>query len=617
MRVKVWLGVKICVVKLGTPHDENRGMAVATLLLLAAALAVAAPDWTDCPTPCRCKWASGKKTASCRDGPFTGLPDTFDGDMQVLDLAGNSIHKLGKDAFQRAGLLNLQRIFLKGNTLREVHRDAFRELIILVEVDLSNNEITSLDPETFSGNERLRVLYLSGNPLGQLVEGQFPPLPHLRTLDFESCRLEKINPNAFVNLVALESLNLKGNKLANLSEETLMNFAHLKSLALDGNPWKCDCDLRGFRDWFLSSNLRSMSLGCAEPEELRDHLWEDVPSEQFACAPQVYLTPYPQVQAEAGGNVSFGCHVLGDPEPEVTWMYEGRPINHTWLIVEAEEGLLDKWVNISVVNVSDADAGVYSCVARNSLATLGRNVTLVLPEVVTATTLSKSDPGAVWWASVAVGIAVTGSAICTLAAVCCMRAKNARRRRQLKASVSFTDQEKKLLDVSIATTTDRGAGSCEALPPDGDGLMDSPSTQPPPVHITIESHHRHDGMSLPPMPMAVYPPPPEFSSSVLPSSAYGNIFISVAVSRDPTLDASRCPDLLDLPHRAKPVYHGMATLPRRPQHSFAAPKYDNMGPRVTAGGSSTLSLPDADVELPPPPPPPSCTVALTPDFVSL
>ncbi|XP_071055992.1 leucine-rich repeat-containing protein 24-like [Onthophagus taurus] len=574
-------------------------MAVWPVLLLVAALAVGAPDWTDCPTPCRCKWSSGKKTAFCKGGAFKSVPDNLDAEMQVLDLSFNSISKLTPDIFKNAGLINLQKIFIRESGLKEINRDAFQDLIILIEVDLSNNDISNLEPGTFHGNQRLRVLVLNGNPITKLISKQFPSLPHLKSLELEGCQLEIVDRNAFVNLHALESLNLKGNKLRNISEEVFMNVAHLKTLTLDGNPWRCDCDLRGFRDWYLASNLRSMSLVCAEPERYRSELWENVQSVDFACPPKVFVTPYPQVQAEAGGNVTFSCHVIGDPEPQVTWMYEGRPMNHTSVIVEAEEGLLDKWANISVSNVSDIDAGLYSCVATNSLETVSGNVSLVLPEIVTATTLSKSETRVMWWIVACGGGVVIILILIIASAAVCISTKNRTRRRNMKASVSFTEQEKKLLDVSIATTTDRGTGSCEALGPDLELIE-------PPVHITIESE---------PLPLAVFPPPPEFSTSALPAGAFGNIFISVSVTRDPNMvDTSRCPDLLDLPHRTnKPVYHGMATLPRRP---CQGPHYDNMGPRVTAGGSSTLSLPDSTLDVPPPPLPPTCQ-PLTPEFVSL
>ncbi|XP_060530710.1 probable oxidoreductase PXDNL [Cylas formicarius] len=572
-------------------------MATAFVFLLTISLALAAPDWTDCPNPCRCKWSSGKKTAYCQKQGLIAVPTNLDEGMQVLDLSGNSLSSLPTAVFQSAGLIHLQRIYLSHSGIYEIDKDAFKDLIILVEVDLSNNEISSLHPRTFYGNERLRVLYLNGNPLGKLVRAQFPPLPYLRTLELESCRLQVVDQDAFVNVVELETLNLRYNLLTNLSETSFMNFAHLKTLLLEGNPWRCDCELRVFRDWFLASKLTSASLTCAEPDLLRGRRWKDVNSQEFACAPQVFAYPQREVQAEAGGNVSFGCHVLGDPEPQVFWLYESYPINHTWLIIEAEEGLLDKWSNISIYNVSEIDGGLYTCVARNVLDVSSVNVTLVLPEVVTATTLSKTDSKAVWWGVMITSAVLVLSTVITITTVCCVRRNNRARRRNMQESVSFTDQEKKLLDVSIATTTDRGTGSTEAIGPDLEIVE-------PPVHITIERD---------PLPMVVFPPPPEFSTSALPAGAYGNIFISVSVSRDPgTVDVSRCPDLLDLPHRSKPVYHGMATLPRRP---CATPHYDNMGPRVTAGGSSTLSLPDATADLQPPQQ--TLCVPLTPEFVSL
>ncbi|KRT81527.1 Immunoglobulin [Oryctes borbonicus] len=588
-------------------------MAVGPLLLLFMALAIAAPDWTDCPMPCRCKWSSGKKTASCRNASFTALPHNLHSEIQILDLSGNAITRLEQDAFKTSGLMNLQKIFVKGCRLREIHRDAFRDLIILVEVDLSENDIRSLDPETFHGNERLRHVYLNGNPLRRLEENQFPTLANLKTLQLEECLLEFIHENAFRNLANLETINLSSNRLRNLTERSFRNLSSLKSLALDGNPWTCDCNLRGFRDWYLANNFRSILLACSQPEKYSGRLWETIHSEDFACPPRISISPQRQVQAEAGGNVSFGCHVTGDPEPEVTWLLEGQAINHPWVLLESDEsiGASEKWSNISISNVSDADVGVYTCVANNSLDTVSVNVTLVLPEIVTAPTLSKSENAMILWIVVCVGVSLILFVVLTAIIVLCVkvRGRNGMRRRNMKASVSFTDQEKKLLDVSIATTTDRGTGSCEALATAGEmDMMD------PPVHITIESE---------PLPLAVFPPPPEFSTN-----AFGNIFISVSVSRDPTtIDTSRCPDLLDLPHRPKPIYHGMATLPRRPYAVMQPQLYDNMGPRVTAGGSSTLSLPDSSsVELPPMPPPipmplptPGCAAPppLTPEFVSL
>jgi len=46
---------------------------------------------------------------------------------------------------------------------KDVHVDAFRDLKIMVELDLSNNNITNLVAKTFEGNDRLQTLKLANN----------------------------------------------------------------------------------------------------------------------------------------------------------------------------------------------------------------------------------------------------------------------------------------------------------------------------------------------------------------------------------------------------------------------------------------------------------------------
>ena len=48
--------------------------------------------------------------------------------------------------------------------------DAFRDLKILVELDLSHNNISHLEPGTFAGNFRLQSLTLSYNVLAALTD---------------------------------------------------------------------------------------------------------------------------------------------------------------------------------------------------------------------------------------------------------------------------------------------------------------------------------------------------------------------------------------------------------------------------------------------------------------
>ncbi|KAF9805139.1 hypothetical protein SFRURICE_013332 [Spodoptera frugiperda] len=354
-------------------------------------------DWLSCNdmTECTCKWASGKKTASCVSAGLKQLPNLAS-DIQVLNLHGNPLMTLEEDAFTNIGLFNLQRLNLSSTSLQSLHANAFQDLRILIELDLSQNQLLQLSPNTFKGAVRLRVLILNGNPLSVLVAEQFPPLK------------------------------------------------------------------------------RNEEVMCGGPEKLEEMSWRFLKRDDFVCPP--YATSSPTViRTETGAEISFGCFVRGG-------------------------SLL-------------------------AMTTAGFITTCI-----------------------------------------CWKTK----RRRVPPSRSFTDQEKKLLDTSLAVSCDRTSGDLgssygfEML--DRSISMESDDARClEPVQITIEG------------PPGSFPPPPaEFALS----APYGNIFISVQVSGH----NDEYPDLLG----------GGATLPRRSRTCFLKSAYDNMGPRITAAGSSTWSLPGAN-----------------------
>lgn len=251
--------------------------------------------------------------------------------MQVLDLSGNQIPALQSEIFKRAGLVNLQKVFLRNAGIHEIHQDAFRDMRILVEVDLSDNHVTSLELNTFFGNERLRILTLSGNPLKRLQSHQFPELGHLRNLELQRCALVEIHGLAFKGLTGLESLKLDNNHLSYLESRTLSVLPSLKTLTLDNNKWTCDCRLKSFRAWLIPDTPRKLYSGsqiCSGPARLQKRRWEETKPSEFACSPEVQLTAS-TVQEEVNGNLSLACSITGDPEPELWWLFNGSPINLT------------------------------------------------------------------------------------------------------------------------------------------------------------------------------------------------------------------------------------------------------------------------------------------------
>ena len=114
---------------------------------------------------CTCKWSGGKRVADCSNSGLTKVPNTLNPEIQSLILDGNPLGRLKKDAFKSAGLLNLQRLSLAKCGLTDVHDDAFRDLKILVELNLSSNNLTRLRPKTFDGNNNLKAIQLTNNPL--------------------------------------------------------------------------------------------------------------------------------------------------------------------------------------------------------------------------------------------------------------------------------------------------------------------------------------------------------------------------------------------------------------------------------------------------------------------
>lgn len=456
-----------------------RGRILLALFLLVASFtllssAVAFPDWTDCPAVCRCKWTSGKKSALCPDAGLTTLPASLDPDMQVLDLSGNKIVALNADVFSRAGLLNLQRVFLRNAGISTVDKDAFRELRILVEVDLSDNNIEILHSDTFLGNERLKLLILSGNKLSRLSGPQFPTLPHLRNLELQRCALSKIDSLAFAGVTGLETLRLEGNRLEHVEALAFLPLTHLKTLSLDGNPWSCDCRLRKLRVWLTPNRLYSVPQHCEGPPRLAGRRWEEVKPQEFACAPEVEVTAN-SFQEEMSGNLSLACVATGDPQPELWWQFNGGPINVTRgeqavLLEEEEEvhGALRKWSNVTLYNASETDAGEYVCLASNVAGIAKDSVIIVIPRVYTAPTLSQTDTW-ILWVSLAGGgaAALCASLLAVIIAVCLCgsRQKSKRKKVKLQGSASFGDQEKKLLDLSLTNTNERvsGRASLEAV----------------------------------------------------------------------------------------------------------------------------------------------------------
>ncbi|BFF92167.1 uncharacterized protein DMAD_10287 [Drosophila madeirensis] len=439
------------------------GLPVWCLLMLCLVAWTYADDWSlSCASNCTCKWTNGKKSAICSSLQLTSIPSTLSTELQVLVLNDNHIPYLNREEFSALGLLNLQRIYLKKSELQYIHKESFRSLKILVEIDLSDNRLEMLDKDTFMGNDRLRILYLNGNPLKRLAAYQFPILPHLRTLDMHDCLISYIDPMSLANLNLLEFLNLKNNLLESLSEYVFQHMANLKTLSLEENPWQCNCKLRKFRSWYVASRLSSVSLVCKGPPSQKDRTWDSVDDELFGCPPRVEIFNNEEVQnIDIGSNTTFSCLVYGDPLPDVAWELNGKILDNDNVLFDTESIASDKlWSNLTVFNVTSLDAGTYACTGANPIGSMTQNISIYLSEIVQHVLVK--TPETFWYFGLIMGIFGTVFLLIAISFVVCLCKRTTRQHRHtskagVKSSVSFNDQEKKLLDSSVTTTTnDRG-----------------------------------------------------------------------------------------------------------------------------------------------------------------
>merc|ERR1719242_2879105 len=78
-------------------------------------------------------------------------------------------------------------------------------------------------------------------------------------------------------------------------------------------------------------------------------------------APSLVKMPVNHVSYEKD-DVLFDCQVNGRPEPEVKWYKNGD------LIIQSEYFQIVRGTSLKILGLVTSDAGVYQCIASNSVA---------------------------------------------------------------------------------------------------------------------------------------------------------------------------------------------------------------------------------------------------------
>lgn len=343
-----------------------------TSLLLSIHTTVGNSDWIQSCSNCHCHWNSGKKTADCKNKQLYTIPSDLSNELQVIDLSNNMIPELRREEFSEANLQNLHKIFLKNCTIQELNRDALKGLTILIELDLSLNFIKVLHVGTFNGLVKLRNLVMNNNQIEALDNHLFVDLPFLSRVEFKNNRLKRVDIHAFGHLPVLSAVYVEANELTVLRRETFQQTPKLVHLSLASNPWNCTCELQEFRDFALANRLYTPPTDCNEPKHLKGKLWNEIPSENFACKPRILGSESTYVDVHSD-NITLPCRIEGSPRPNVTWLYNKRPINPNdgrFKILNSVEQHRAESPNalnseLRIFGVKSTDKGSYTCIADN------------------------------------------------------------------------------------------------------------------------------------------------------------------------------------------------------------------------------------------------------------
>ncbi|XP_077474016.1 matrix-remodeling-associated protein 5-like isoform X1 [Stigmatopora argus] len=263
---------------------------------LVALWALVVPGGQACPRSCNCYQVS---EVHCTFRSLFTVPTGLPAHTRRINLGFNSISRIHDRSL--AGLQRLELLMLHSNDIHQLPDALFRDLKSLQILKLSYNKLTEIAScQTFSGLTSLLRLYLDHNHLQYIHPRALLQLPSLRLLRLQGNRLHQLHPHALCTLSLLNTyyfstlrhLDVSNNSLITLPKATLQTAPMLETLALQANPWSCDCSMSWLASWrilhpdLMKCSGDSQCPTCELPRALQGQSLID--QKEMACIPPVF-----------------------------------------------------------------------------------------------------------------------------------------------------------------------------------------------------------------------------------------------------------------------------------------------------------------------------------------
>lgn len=248
------------------------------------------------------------------DSSFAGCAQ-----LKEINLSGNKITSISTNAFNNLGLTSLsieknllatvsenlflnqqslEFVYMGNNPIANIPTGFFRHLPNLKAVYLSYCNLTAIDSQWFSSNERITELYLVGNRITE-VPSNIAGLQRLNYLNLAGNQIRSIPAGTFVPLPLLKNLYLNNNSFTELQADSFPDLAVLDTLDISDNQ------IRYIRNnAFRGLNgLTTLIIGTSSISQLDSNAFAGLPSliflslnnNQIEVLPQGVFTPLPNL----------------------------------------------------------------------------------------------------------------------------------------------------------------------------------------------------------------------------------------------------------------------------------------------------------------------------------
>ena len=341
------------------------------------------------PSAPSCRCDSTKEIIDCSDASLTQNPEDIPNTVRDLTLSGNNFSDDQGDDLESVGdLTHLRQLTIERSNIKTLSFDLFDNLDDLLVLKLGENNIESIDDDTFEWNPlKLETLELQNNKLKYIQHFLFYDLSSLMEINLSNNKIAFIHPHAFQKLTNLRYLHLDGNHLKTFNPAWIKPFKStgIQTLNLKNNPWSCDCSNSAGREFLIDQefwikNVEGAIIICNAPAEQRK-LFPDLDKTQgkdltntksimpsLPCSPPRIKGISKSSTIEAGKSVLLKCLAEGLPKPSIAWIAPDEDVyrfnnNNFEGVVVSEEGFL------KIDDLKTSDSGDYICQATNFQST--------------------------------------------------------------------------------------------------------------------------------------------------------------------------------------------------------------------------------------------------------